>query len=660
MKDTQSLAGSDLLWRPTAEAIGSAAIAALIDEVNDRHGLRISSYSALHRWSVTEPEQFWPLIWDRSVRRGSGGDVVMLGEDVEHARFFPEARLNVADELIGQWDRDRLAVVGVREDGTRTQMTRGELEIAVTRAANALRRSGVVAGDRVVAWTPDRVEVVVFALAALRIGALVSTASPDFAPPAVIDRFSQIEPKAILGVTEYQYRGRSYDVADRFGEIVAGLPSIGVVITLDSAGGRWPTWDEWSADRVDDTSAPESEQFDFAHPGFILFSSGTTGKPKCIVHSAAGVLLKLRAELEFNVGLRSDDVLFFYCTTGWMMWNWVLYALGTGATIVLYDGHPMYPVPERLFTIAAENDVTALGVSAKYIDSLRVAQSEPMADVPQSGLRILLSTGSPLSPESFDYVYASCIAQEAQLISMSGGTDICGAFVGGVPTEPVYRGEMQGAILGMAADIFAPSGRPAHADETGELVCTAPFPSAPLGFWGDAEGAQLHKSYFSGFPGVWTHGDFARKTERGGFVILGRSDATLNSKGVRIGTAEIYGVVDAIDGVQESLAVAQDWEGDSRIILFVCLIDGRLLDDEMIAIIRTRLRQEASPRHVPDLIVRAPELPRTRSNKLVELTVADIVNGRAVRNVDALENPETLDWFVNFANSSREREDRTA
>lgn len=656
MKDTQSLAGSDLLWHPTAEAIASAAITALIDEVNDRHGLGISSYSALHRWSVTEPGHFWPLIWDRCVRRGSGGDVVMQGEDVEHARFFPEARMNVADELIGQWDRDRLAVVGVREDGTRTQMTRGELEIAVTRAANALRRSGVVAGDRVVAWTPDRVEVVVFALAALRIGALVSTASPDFAPPAVIDRFSQIEPKVILGVNEYQYRGKSYDVADRFNEIVAGLPSVGVVITLGSAGGRWPTWDEWSAGRVDDVSASESEQFDFAHPGFILFSSGTTGKPKCIVHSAAGVLLKLRAELEFNVGLRSDDVLFFYCTTGWMMWNWVLYALGTGAAIVLYDGHPMYPDPERLFTIAAENAVSALGVSAKYIDSLRVAHSKPMADVPKSSVRVLLSTGSPLSPESFDYVYTSCIAQEAQLISMSGGTDICGAFVGGVPTEPVYRGEMQGAILGMATDIFAPSGIPAHAEETGELVCTAPFPSAPLGFWGDAEGALLHKSYFSGFPGVWTHGDFARKTDRGGFVILGRSDATLNSKGVRIGTAEIYGVVDAIDGVQESLAVAQDWEGDSRIILFVCLIDGRVLDDEMIASIRERLRREASPRHVPDVIVRAPELPRTRSNKLVELTVADIVNGRPVRNVDALENPETLDWFADFADSSREGE----
>lgn len=637
-----------VLWEPTAVDVESAAVTSFMVKANEVHGLNLDSYADLHRWSLEQPGDFWSMVWDEclTVRRGVGPAV--RGEGMLGTTFFPHERLNVAQELLAKGSSDSPAIIAIGEDGNRQVMTWHELREAVAIAARALANAGVGSGDRVVAWVPNRAEVVVYALAALSIGAIVSTAATDFAPSAAIDRFAQIHPTVLLGATEYTYNGNRHDVRDRLDEICRGLPTVGLVLTLGLPDPRWQSWETWMSEARDtwDSRDQEFEAFSFDHPGFILFSSGTTGKPKCIVHRAAGILLKLAAEQTFNIGLKSSDTLFYYTTTGWMMWNWAVYALGTGSTIVMYDGHPMYPTIDRLFAIAEAEQVTALGVSAKFIDSLRVGGASPKDAFDLQGLRLLLSTGSPLSPESFDYAYEHCIADHAQLVSFSGGTDICGSFIGGIPTEPVYRGQLQGPILGMATEVFGADGRPSAPGEKGELVCTAPFPSLPLGFWGDDTGASYRRSYFEGFPGVWTHGDFAIRTSAEGFIVLGRSDATLNSKGVRIGTAEIYRVVEQVPGVAESLAIAQDWQGDSRVILFVRMRDGQVLDEATTDVIRARLRSQASPRHVPDLILAAPELPRTRSNKLVELTVADIMNGRPVRNTDALENPDSLDWFI--------------
>lgn len=639
---------SVVLWEPTTADVESAAVTSVMRRANDEYGLSLGSYADLHRWSLEQPGDFWGLVWDQClpVRRRVGP--TLRGEGMLGTTFFPHERLNVAQELLAKGSSDSPAIIAIGEDGNRQVITWQELREAVAIAAQALASAGVGSGDRVVAWVPNRAEVVVYALAALSIGAIVSTAATDFAPSAVIDRFSQVQPKVLLGATEYAYNGKQHDVRDRLAEICRGLPTVELVLTLGSPDSRWRSWESWTneARNLTDAQVQEFEAFPFDHPGFILFSSGTTGKPKCIVHSAAGILLKLAAEQSFNIGLGASDTLLYYTTTGWMMWNWAVYALGTGSSIVMYDGHPMYPTMDRLFAIADAEQVTALGVSAKFIDALRVGEASPKATLALAGLRLLLSTGSPLSPESFDYAYEHCIDPRAQLISFSGGTDICGSFIGGIPTEAVFRGQLQGPILGMATEVFGADGRPTAPGEKGELVCTAPFPSLPLGFWGDHDGSAYRRAYFEGFPGVWTHGDFAIRTATGGFIVLGRSDATLNSKGVRIGTAEIYRVVEQVPGVAESLAIAQDWQGDSRVILFVRMRDGQVLDDETADLIRARLRSQASPRHVPDVILAAPELPRTRSNKLVELTVADIMNGRPVRNTDALENPASLDWFI--------------
>jgi len=639
------------MWAPTEEDVRSAAVSRLMGAANDRHNLALKSYDDLHRWSTTRPGQFWALVWDVCFPAVPRADVALTSGPFETVQFFPTSELNAAEVLLDSSFASRTAVIEVREDGSRREVDRSTLANDVELAAQALNRAYVEPGDRVVAWAPNRYEVVVFALAALKLGALVSTASPDFAPNAVVDRFGQLEPKVLLGVGTYQYKGTVRNVENQLSQIAKGLTSVETVICLDDNVSGWLTWTEWSTG-LNGVRAP-FPKYNFAHPGFVLFSSGTTGKPKCIVHSAAGVLLKLQAEQVFNVGIGRDDLVFFYTTTGWMMWNWLVYALGTGAAILLYDGHPMYPSPDRLFEIAADNQVSTLGVSAKYLEELNSQGFAPRSTHPNTYMKVLLSTGSPLSPDTYDYVYRSCVDGSTQLISMSGGTDICGSFVGGVPTLPVYRGEIQRPILGMAVDVFSEDGTSAAVGETGELVCTRPFPSVPLGFWGDVDGSKFHESYFARFPGVWTHGDFTTKTLHGGYEILGRSDATLNVNGVRIGTAEIYNVLDAIPAVKEALAVEQRAAQATRIVLFVCVNAGFSLDASLEQSIREMLRTGASPRHVPDLIVAVPEIPRTKSNKTVETTVADILNGRSVRNRDALDNPQSLDWFYTFAASSQ-------
>ncbi len=616
------------LWEPTLN--GETAIEKLLVEKG------FDSYATLHQWSVKNPGEFWSHAWDdNNVIGEKGATPYVKGTDFISSRFFPEARLNVAENLLAHGDADEVAIVSILETGVRAGITWAQLRIKVAATAAAMRAEGVVAGDRVVAWVPNVTETIIYGLGALSIGAIVSTASPDFAPHAVEDRFGQVEPKLLLAADGYNYNGKYFDCTEKSLEIEKLLPTLKKTVRVSQ-------FEAWIAPFIGAKAV--FEQLPFDHPGFVLFSSGTTGKPKCITHSGAGVMLKAQSEMLYQFNINKGQKVFFFTTCGWMMWNWLTMALGRGATIVLFDGAPMAPTPTRLFDIAQDEKLDFFGVSAKFIDSAHKEGLVPAKSHDLSSVKTIGSTGSVLSPESFDYVYSS-VKSDVHLASMSGGTDICGCFLAGVPTQPVYRGELQGPCLGMATDVFDSKGKSAAIDEKGELVCTVPFPSKPIGFWADADNAKYKAAYFEGFPGVWTHGDFASKSATGGFTLFGRSDATLNSKGVRIGTAEIYRVVETFPQVQEAMAVSQDWENDTRVILFVVVKSGQEFNENVEKEIKTALRTQASPRHVPDLIVVAPELPRTKSNKLVELAVTDVINGREVRNRDALANPDSLDWF---------------
>lgn len=623
------------LWTPTQPG------ETYLGQLQIKKGL--PSYEELHRWSIENVGEFWSEAWDELGIIGDKGDLYFQpGVDFISSKFFPFGRLNIAENLLARGKAEDIAIVSILEDGSRTEISWRQLRTLVGATAAAMRATGLTTGDRVAAWSPNISEVVIFALAALSIGAIVSTASPDFAPHAVADRFGQIEPKILLAADSYSYGGKFFDCSAKAEEIIALLPSLTTSVFVS----QFHTWiAPFMGSDLTFTQLP------FDHPAFVLFSSGTTGKPKCIVHSAGGVLLKVAAEHRYQFDIRQNEKIFFFTTCGWMMWNWLTMALAAGATIILFDGAPMFPTPARLFDLAVQEKVNFFGVSAKFIDSAHKENLAPIHTHDLSKIRIIASTGSVLSPESFEYIYTD-VKADVHLASLSGGTDICGCFVAGVPTNSVYRGEIQGACLGMATEVFNENGQPADIDEKGELVCTVPFPSKPLSFWNDPEDVKYRSAYFEGFPGVWTHGDFAAKSRHGGFTLYGRSDATLNSKGVRIGTAEIYRVVETFPQVSEAMAVSQDWEADTRVILFVTLKAGQNFDENVAREIKVALRTQASPRHVPDKIVVAPELPRTKSNKLVELAVADVINGRVVRNRDALANPQALDWFKDLAELS--------
>jgi acetoacetyl-CoA synthetase len=624
---------------------------------------------ALHRWSVTEGAAFWDLVWDDLDLVGERGEGPALDDA---GRCFTGARLCLAEHVLAQGPTGPAAatepaIVEVDEDGTTTTVTWAALRTEVAEVAAALRADGVGIGDRVAAWMPNVASTIVVMLATNALGAVFTSTSPDFGVDAVVDRFGQVAPTVLVAADGYHYAGRTHALGDRLAEVARRLPGLRRVVVvprLGTGGATGPATDA-TPGRTDDVTpaeplpgdvravhwadwlaphrgaAPTVTRVPFDAPGFVLYSSGTTGPPKCIVHRAGGILLKHLLEHRYHCDLRPGDRILYFTTCGWMMWNWLASTLGSGATVVCYDGSPFHPTPNRLFDLVDEHRVTLLGVSAKFLDSCRTAGLRPVETHRLDSLRTLCSTGSPLLEDGFRYVY-DAIAPDVHLASISGGTDLCGCFVAGDPTRPVWAGEIQGPVLGMDVDVVDDQGRPCPPDAAGELVCRPTFPTVPLGFWGDEDGSRFHAAYFDRFTGWWAHGDFASWTDHGGMVIHGRSDATLNAGGVRIGTAELYRIVERFDEVAECLAVGQAVGADTRIVLFVRPVEGQHLDADLEARIRTALRTGASPRHVPALIVEAADLPRTRSGKLSELAVADVVNGRPVRNVDALANPESL------------------
>ena len=605
---------------------------------------QVSDFQSLHKWSIENPELFWRYVFEDSGVVGNLGDKGITGSGFLGSKFFPDAQLNISDTLL-QGSDEQIIITEISESGVKKEYSRGEVRKIANQVAFGLQEIGLKEGDVVSAIVSNVAQTIFFALGALKIGAIFSSTSADFGAATVLDRFEQIKPKVLLVTTSYQYNGKEIECAKKIAEIVAQLPTLKKVISIGTQSSAYLSFDNWIA-----TCNPSHEisiPGGFDRPGFILFSSGTTGKPKCIVHSAAGVLLKVLSEQKYHLDIRPTDNIFYYTTCGWMMWNWLFMGLGTGAGIVLFDGNPLFPEPQRLFDIAEQNDLTFLGVSAKYIDSIRKLSLQPKQTHDLTKLRTLASTGSPLSHEGFEYVYEN-ISPNIHLASISGGTDICGCFMLGVPNLPVYAGQIQGPALGLDVQVFNEDGQPAAVGEKGELVCRNTFPSVPLYFWDDPDKDKFRSAYFERFNGVWTHGDFVEVTAEGGYVMHGRSDSTLNAAGVRIGTAEIYRITEEFAEIVESLAIAQNWEGDTRVILFVKLSVGVQLSEGLIDQIKLALKQKASPRHVPALILQAPDFPRTKSNKLVEISVANAINKVTNTNVGALANPESLDWFTNL------------
>ncbi|MDE2806446.1 MAG: acetoacetate--CoA ligase [Gemmatimonadota bacterium] len=608
-------------------------------------------YHALWRWSIEHQDAFWSAAWDWFGIVGErGGRVLVDGDRMPGARYFPDARLNFAENLLRRRTDDP-AIIAWAEDGRRRVVSWRELHDLVSRLAQAMRNAGVGPGDRVAALLPNVPEAVVVLLAAASIGAVLSTASPDFGARGVIDRFGQVGPRLLFVTDGYSYRGRRYETLSRVPEILEGLPTVERTVAVPNLsappGGQAPRIP--GAVAFDTLIRPfeardvEFVRLPFDHPIFILFSSGTTGVPKCIVHQAGGVLLQHMKEHRLHCDIKAGDRVFYFTTLGWMMWNWLVSALASEATILLWDGSPVHPGNEALFDFADGTGMTLMGVSPGYLEALRKAGVSPRGTHGLSSLRTFLSTGSPLAAAGFEYVY-EYVRRDIHLVSISGGTDLCACFLGAIPGWPVRAGEIQGPALGMAVDVFS-SGGSSMDEGKGELVCTRPFPSLPLGFLND-DGSRYLSTYFGRFPGVWHHGDYVEKTPAGGYVIHGRSDATLNVHGVRIGTAEVYRPVEGMDEVAEALAVAQRWGEGTRMVLFVRLASRLRLDEALRDRIRTVLRTQASPRHVPAKIVQVEDIPRTRSGKIVELAVAAVVHGEPVANVEALANPEALEQFT--------------
>ena len=646
---------SEPVWTPSAERIRSARMSRFLERISAQDP-SVTDYPSLYGWSVENPAAFWREIWDDREILASEPPTTTLEhpERMPGARWFPGARLNFAENLLRFRDQ-QTAIVAWNESGRQQALTYAELHDRVSRMAQALRSVGVGPGDRVAGFLPNIPEAIIAMLGAVSLGATWSSCSPDFGTKGVLDRFGQIRPKVLLSADGYRFGGKPNPCLERVGQVMEAIDSLEKVVVIPyldpdlqpdapEIGGLGDLATTWA-----DFLAPfEPGEIDFAqlpfdHPLYIMYSSGTTGLPKCMVHGAGGTLLQHLKELVLHTDLGREDRIFYFTTCGWMMWNWLVSSLAVGATVLLYDGSPMKPKVDILFDLAEAEKMTVFGTSAKYLALVEKEGVRPSESHDLSSVRAVLSTGSPLAPESYDYVYQQ-IGSDLQLSSISGGTDLISCFALGNPIASVHRGELQTRGLGMKVEVWDDEGN-SVVGEKGELVCTAPFPSMPIGFWNDDDGQKYHRAYFDHFPGIWRHGDWAELTPRGGMIIYGRSDTTLNPGGVRIGTAEIYRQVEQVDAVIESLVVGQEWGDDMRIVLFVRLREGAELDAELESTLKQKIRKNASPHHVPRKIVPIADIPRTLSGKISELAVREIIHGRVVKNADALANPQALDLY---------------
>lgn len=640
------------LWEPSQQRIKASNMYRFMQSMNQTHGLHCTDYNELYQWSVENIEVFWAEMWRFSGIKASKEYQRVIDDPTRMpgAHWFTESRLNFAENLLRYRD-EKTALIFRGEDTVRRTLTYKELYAATAKVAAALRQAGIVAGDRVVGFMPNMPESIIAMLAATSIGASWSSCSPDFGIKGVLDRFGQIRPRILFTAEGYYFKGKAIDSLGKISQIIKEIPSIEKIIVVPYTR-ETPDLSELPGamqyDEFIDNDADEIEfaQLPFEHPLYIMYSSGTTGLPKCMVQSAGGVLLHQMKELLLHTDLKRDDTIFYFTTCGWMMWNWLTTSLAVGAALVLYDGNPFHPGPDALWRMAEEEKITVFGTSAGYIAALKNAGIKPGKQFDLSPVKALLSTGSPLPGEDFRFIYQE-VKADLQLASISGGSDLNGCFALGNPMGPVYEGELQCRGLGMKVFAYDENGTPVVGTQ-GELVCTAPFPSMPIYFWDDQNGKKYQAAYFEGFPGVWTHGDFIEVTERGGLIMYGRSDATLNPGGVRIGTAEIYRIIEQMEEIEDSVVVGQQWQDDSRVILFVKMKVSYDLTDELQQRIRENIRWSVSPRHVPAKIIEVPDIPYTINMKKVELAVQKIIHGRQVKNKDALKNPEALNFFADI------------
>mgnify|MGYP000744664616 CR=1 FL=1 len=639
---------SVLVWKPKNPQ--SSRMWQFMDFAAKTHCQVFENYQDLHTWSIKHPDAFWLTLCDFFHLQFDTPPHQVLNyySEMMEARWFSGAKFNFAQKLLSRRD-EHIALISVSENDNRYELSYEQLYAEVAQCAEGLKAAGVTVGDRVVALMPNTHYTIIAMLATASLGAIWSSCSPDFGAQAAIDRLGQVEPKVLFICDGHQYNGKKFNGSEKIKHLNDALPSLMRLVicpnineTVDISA--LPKAKYWG-DFVKPAKECEFASLPFEHPLYIMFSSGTTGKPKCIIHGAGGTLIQHMKELGLHTDLQGKDNLCFYTTCGWMMWNWTVSALALGATLTLYEGSPTYPENNRLFKLLEQEQVTVFGTSAKFISSIEKAGVKPRAEFNLNHLRCILSTGSPLLPKNYDYVYEQ-IKSDLQLSSISGGTDIISCFALGNPMLPVYRGELQCLGLGMAVEVFDEEGHSVY-KERGELVCTMPFPSMPIGFWNDPERQAYQHAYFERFPGIWAHGDFAEVTAHNGLIIYGRSDAVLNPGGVRIGTAEIYRQVEKIDEVLDSIVIGQDWQDDVRVVLFVKLREGKLLTEEVIDKIRSTIRQNASPRHVPAKILQVDDIPRTISGKIVEVAVRQVVHGLAVNNLQSLANPKALDYFKN-------------
>lgn len=643
----------DILWQPTPEAIPKTQMMQFMHYVNNAHQQSLTDYDGLYQWSVDQPEAFWVALFDffNIITPKKWDDILINKHQMLSAKWFVGAQLNFAENLLRYYQEEQTALIFRNERGERRTVSFPELYLQTAKFAEALKKADIQAGDRIVAVMPNMPETIIAMLAATSLGAVFSSCSPDFGAHGLIDRFGQISPNILLTVDGYTYDGKSHPILEKISDVEKQISTLKKIIVLPylettpdisilHAPVLYHDFINNHATHITFSALP------FDHPIYILYSSGTTGVPKCIVHGAGGVLLQHMKELILHTDLKKEDSLFYFTTCGWMMWHWSVSALAAGATLLLYDGSPFYPRPDALFDIIDTEKVSVFGTGAKFISAVEKYKVSPIDLYALTQLRTILSTGSPLLPPNFDYVYHH-IKKDVCLSSISGGTDIISCFALGNPILPVHKGELQCRGLGLKVEIYNDAGD-SVIQEKGELVCTAPFPVMPIYFWNDPDQEKYKHAYFEKFPGVWAHGDYAEITEHNGLIIYGRSDATLNPGGIRIGTAEIYRQVEQIDAIVESIVIGQDWEGDVRVVLFVRLQNGLQLNEALKDEIKQSIKNNASPHHVPAKIIQVTDIPRTRSGKIMELTVREIVHGKEIRNKDAIANPESLAQFENL------------